>query len=152
LDGAKAQPEADIVDTLAEGFGCTGPTWGRALHRNASGRAISSQQGGPAAEQMWVAAHDEIHVEVGKQVKLQSDILAAPPAPCVSPYLMESHIDHLGRADMCPCSLLDVPINKGAVRTGKLVRVQGQRGRGKEYGGVRCRPQCSIRKATTVCY
>jgi hypothetical protein len=45
LDGAKAQPEADIVDTLAEGFGCTGPTWGRALHRNASRRAIPKSAG-----------------------------------------------------------------------------------------------------------
>jgi hypothetical protein len=53
LDGAKAQSrEADIVDTSAAGFGCTGPTWGRALHRNASRRAISSQQGGIAVEQM----------------------------------------------------------------------------------------------------
>jgi hypothetical protein len=55
LDGAKAQlREADIVDTLAEGFGCTEPTWGRALHRNASRRAIPGQQGGTAVEQMWL--------------------------------------------------------------------------------------------------
>jgi hypothetical protein len=51
LAGAKAQPqEADIVDTLAEGFVCIGPTWGRALHRNVSRRAVSSQQGGTAVE------------------------------------------------------------------------------------------------------
>ena len=49
---ANAQPhEADIVDTLAEGFVCIGPTWGRALHRNASRRAVSSQQGGIAVKQ-----------------------------------------------------------------------------------------------------
>ena len=68
LDGAKAQlREANIVDTLAEGFGCTGPTWGRALHRNASRRAISEVSREAQQSSRCSAAYDEIHVEVGKQ-------------------------------------------------------------------------------------
>ena len=95
------------------------------------------------------AAYDEIHVEVGKQVTSERHFGGTTCAMRLA-LSYGTNIDHLDARICARACFLDAPINKGAVRTGKLCRVQGQR-TGKEYGGVSVRPRCSNQKASTIC-